>query len=319
MLWVHLFVYFIAFVGVWIGADQVVTEISRLAKSWKLPAFMVSFFLLGILTSLPEIAIGTSAIINDTPIIYAGNLLGGVTVMFLLIIPLLGIVGNGVKIPDHLGRKQLFLILVVTVAPSLLSADRKISFWEGVLMLLIYGLLFVVMAIKMSVLERVTLSVTSKVVHSGRILFKVLIGVAILWISSNLIVNSTIYFADLLKLSPFFVSLIVVSLGTNIPEISIILRSVKRKKQNVALADYLGSASANTLLFGVFTLIYARPISLPNNFLQRFVFLAIGLVLFYVFARSKRTISRKESIALLILYCVFVIIELLVMSDTPAI
>jgi cation:H+ antiporter len=133
----------------------------------------------------------------------------------------------------------------------------------------------------------------------------VVLGVGILVGASQQIINSTFFFAEIFHISPFFISLIVVSLGTNIPEISLIIRSILSAEKDIALADYLGSASTNTLLFAVFSLIYGKTIYLPNHFLQRFAFLGTGLVLFFFFARSKATLSRLESLVLFCFYANF--------------
>lgn len=307
-------IYFLCFILVWIGAGLVVSTISELAKTWKLPAFIISFFLLGILTSLPEITISTIAIIDNDPVILAGNLLGGVIVMFLGIIPLLGIVGNGVRMPGQLNKYHLFMTLLIVAAPAFLTADQKLEKWEALLLIFLYLSLFIMFSFKQSMFEKVKTGLSKRKNNSLVFLLKIAMGIALLIGASNQIVNSTIYFADYFKISPFFISLIVVALGTNIPEISIIFRSVLHKKKDIALADYLGSASANTLLLGVFTLLYGKTIELPNHFFQRFSFLFLGLVLFFFFARTKNTLSRKESFLLLTLYVGFILFEIFVIA-----
>lgn len=309
---VQSILYLVSFVLVWVGAGAVVSAVSQLAKSWKLPVFIVSFFVLGILTSLPEMAIGTTAILNDDPVIMAGNLLGGVIVMFLGIIPLLAIAGNGVKMPSQLDKKQLIITLLVVVAPAFLTADQKLERWEALFLILLYLSLFVFFSFKLAFWQKVSKGLSLKRLKVHHLLLKTVLGVVTLLIASNQIVNSTLFFADLWAISPFFVSLIVVAIGTNMPEISIMLRSVISGKKDVALADYLGSASANTLLLGVFTLMHGQTVQLPNHFFQRFSFLALGLILFFVFARSKNTLSRREGLVLFSLYVGFIVVEVLV-------
>lgn len=309
---VQSILYLVSFVLIWVGAGAVVSAVSQLAKSWKLPVFIVSFFVLGILTSLPEMAIGTTAILNDDPVIMAGNLLGGVIVMFLGIIPLLAIAGNGVKMPSHLDKKQLIITLLVVVAPAFLTADQKLERWEATFLILLYLSLFVFFSFKLAFWQKVSKGLSLKRLKVHHLLVKIVLGVITLLIASNQIVNSTLFFADLWAISPFFVSLIVVAIGTNMPEISIMLRSVISGKKDVALADYLGSASANTLLLGIFTLMHGQTVQLPNHFFQRFSFLALGLILFFVFARSKNTLSRREGLVLFSLYVGFIVVEVLV-------
>ncbi len=311
----QIVVYIACFVVVWLGAGLVVSSVSELAKSWRLPSFIISFFLLGILTSLPEITISAISVFNDDPAIMAGNLLGGVIVMFLGVIPLLGVIGNGVRIPTKFDQKQLVFTLIVVVAPAFLTSDQKINQWEAIFLIILYLSLFIFFSFKQSFWERVSTNLAKRRSWSLRILVKTGLGVLALILASNQIVSSTVYFADMMNISPFFVSLIVVALGTNIPEISIIFRSVINNKKDIALADYLGSASANTLLLGIFTLIYGKTIQLPNHFFQRFSFLAVGLVSFYFFARSKNTLSRGESFVLLLLYFGFIGFELVFLAN----
>jgi len=308
---VQALLFFSCFFFVWIGSGLVVGPIAALAKNWKLPAFTVSFFLLGLLTSLPEAVIGTVAVIEGDPAIYAGNLLGGVIVLFLLIIPLLGLVGTGVKMPRELGKARLLFTLVTVLAPAVLLSDRVLSMLEASFLIILYVALFLSFSFRESLLEKVQEAMVRRKKKTGLMVLKVLVGVVILVVASEQIVSSTMYFSELLQLSPFFVSLIIVSLGTNIPEISIVFRSILTKKQDVALADYLGSASANTLLMGVFTLVSGQALVVPNNVLPRFLVLLLGLALFFVFARSRNTISRKESFVLILLYVGFIVYELM--------
>lgn len=307
-------IFFVSFLLVWFGSGLVVGPISQLARTWKLPAFTVSFFLLGMLTSLPEMAIGVISTMEGDPAIYVGNMLGGVIVMFLLIIPLLGLAGAGVRMPKQLGKVRLLFTLVTVLAPSVLLSDRTVTVWEGAFLVILYSALFLSFSWRESLLEKAREAMMRPKKKTAGMLLKILLGVGILVFASDQIVNSTLYFSNILELSPFFVSLIVVSIGTNVPEISIVFRSLVSKKSDIALADYLGSASANTFLLGVFTLVRGEDLTLPNHVLPRFFFLFIGLILFFVFARSRSTLSRKESSFLLLLYFAFILYELLTIA-----
>src|SRR3546814_16263914 len=59
--------------------------------------FTMSFFLLGLLTSLPELVIGLTSIVDGQPEIFVGNLIGGTIILFLLVIPLLALTSQGIK------------------------------------------------------------------------------------------------------------------------------------------------------------------------------------------------------------------------------
>lgn len=310
MLIYHLGVYILCFLLLWFGSKLVTGSVTLLAKAWKLPVFTISFFILGLMTSLPEFSIGLSALSENDPAIFSGNLLGGVVVLFFLIIPLLGVLSNGIKIPKTLHQNHIILTLVVVLAPSIMAADHKVYLWEAVVMLGLYCALFIFLMRKRSLIEKFTSMFVKKKVVYLPLLGKIAVGVVLLFIASHQIVDSTLFFARLMGVSPFFVSLLLISLGTNIPEFTIIIRSVFDKQNEVAFADYLGSASANTLLFGIFTLVYGKTIFLPGNFLQRCIFLVLGILLFFVFARSRNSLSRFECFVLLGCYFIFLFLEI---------
>lgn len=312
----HLLVYIVSFFVVWGGAGLVVSSVSSLAKSLRLPAFTISFFLLGLLTSLPEFTVGTISVLDGQPIIIAGALLGGVVVIFLGIIPLLGLIGKGIKIPHALSQSEILATVLVVVVPSMLTFDRKITVTEGWLMFFTYVALFAFFALKRSMFNKIASSVKKNKGKEGVYLLKIIVGVVLLLVASRQIVSTTQYFAFVLQISPFFISLIIVALGTNIPELSLVFRSLVTKKNDIALADYLGSASANTLLMGIFSVMYGETLFLPNHFLQRFIFIATGLVLFVFFARSKHVLSRAESAVLFAMYCAFLLFEVVIVSTS---
>ncbi|MGI5826787.1 MAG: hypothetical protein ACOX50_05250, partial [Patescibacteria group bacterium] len=122
----------------------------------------------------------------------------------------------------------------------------------------------------------------------------------------------TLYFSELLKVSPFWISLMVIALGTNIPELSLVIRSIFMKSNQVAFGDFVGSASINTFILGLLTLIYGKPVSLSNSYLVSLVFLLVGLGFFYRFSRTKNSISRKEGLALFLLYLLFLSTEIFI-------
>jgi cation:H+ antiporter len=94
----HLLIYFVAFIGIWMGSGLAARSVERLAKSLKTSSFILSFIVLGIFTSISELSVGISAVVENDPEFFVGNLLGATIVLFLLIIPLLAIIGKSIRI-----------------------------------------------------------------------------------------------------------------------------------------------------------------------------------------------------------------------------
>lgn len=306
MLLTSLPIFFLSFFVIWVGAGLIIRSVDRIAKKLKLSSFVISFFLLGILTSIPEIALGLNAVSENKPEIFVGNLLGGVVVIFLFIIPLLAIFGKGLKVNHSLSKKHLALTLAVCTAPALAILDQRVTNFEGLLLMAFYAGLFFVFQRKYQFFNREESEVLSLKAYSFFDLAKVALGIGLVFVSSNYIVDQTIVYSQYFNIPAFYISLIVLSLGTNLPELSLAVRGIISGKKEIAFGDYLGSAAANTLLFGLFTLMNDGEVLTINSFVFTFLFIAGGLGLFYYFARSERSISPREAAILLLVYVLFV-------------
>lgn len=307
-----LFVIFfiLSFILIWIGSGLIVASADKFAKKLRLSAFSLSFFVLGMLTSIPEFSVGMTALAENKPDIFVGNLIGGIPIIFFLIIPFLAIFGNGVKLNHQLHSRNLLFAFAVMLLPSIVTLDKTITNWEGGLLLLAYFVLFFLIQREKGVLDAQHSGVLHLKEYSYTDILKVLLGVGLVIIASNGIVDNTLYFASVINVSPFYVSLLLISLGTNLPEFSLAVRSVLSGKKDIAFGDYMGSAAANTFLFGLFTLLHNGEVVSINNFFLTFVILTLGLLLFFYFTRSKNDISRAEGFFLFTIYILFVAIEI---------
>lgn len=310
-MFLKIILYVFSFIVLWYASDLIISSVDKMSKSIKMSRFALSFFILGMLTSMPEIGVGITSIIENDPQIFVGNLLGGVVVIFLFIIPMLAIFGNGINLTNRMDPGALFMSLIICVAPSFLVADRRVGIFEAILMILLYLITFYIVQRKQNLVESFESAVKKNGKHNLVSFLRILIGLVLIFFVSDFIVERTMEFSEILKISPFVISVVVLSIGTNLPELFIAVRSLKSNNKDIAFGDYIGSATANTLIFGVMVMINGGAIIIPNHFIQRFIFIFIGLVLFYFFARSKNRLSRKEAVILLLLYLCFIGVELI--------
>jgi len=304
-----IFFYIFSFVAIWLGAGLIIKSVDKIAKKLRLSSFAVSFFILGILTSIPEAAVSINSLLDHKPEIFVGTLLGGTIVIFLLIIPILAILGKGVRLNHDLDNKTLISLLALIASPGLIIIDHKVTSLEGVLLIIFYAVIFYIIQKKHGVLEKNPSEILTSKTYTFLDIAKVAFGIGIVFVSSQFIVSQTLRYAEILKISAFYISLLVLSLGANLPELSIAVSAIFSGKKEIAFGDYLGSAAANTLFFGVFTLLNDGQVFTFNSFLVTFLFIVLGLSLFYYFSKSKKDISREEGIALLCMYFGFVIYE----------
>lgn len=306
---VHLLLYLLAFFFIWYGSGLIMSAASKFSKKLSVSPFVFSFLFLGLLTSIPEFSVGLQAMASGHSEIFVGNLLGGVIVLFLVVIPLLAVMGNGINVKNELKGRPLLLTSGVILAPAFFVLDRTVTNIEGLIMIGMYVVLMFFVQKDKGILDKSNKKVLNMKKYSHKDLLMLIAGLGIVFISSRILLDKTLYFAELLGISTFYISLIVVALGTDMPEFILAIRSSMQKKKDIAMGDYVGAAAASTLLFGIFTLLNNGTIDTVGNFWVTFIFIAISLVLFYFFSRSKQFISRQEGLIMLATYIVFIFAE----------
>ena len=311
MILINFFLYALAFVGLWFGAGLIVTAASKFSKKLKLSPFAFSFVFLGILTSTPQFSVGLQAVADHDAQIFVGNLLGGIIVLFLVVIPILAVFGKGISLKHELDNKTLFITLGVILLPALFTLDKRVTNFEGVIMIAAYLILLYIVQRKNGIFNHENEQLLNMRAYSYVDFFKILAGLGIVFVASNLVVDKTLYFADILHISSFYIGLIVIALGTDLPELTLAIRSVVSGKKELAMGDYVGAAAVSTFLFGLFTLLHNGEVITISNFFITFIFITIALTAFYIFSFRRKFISRTNGLILLGIYICFVFFELI--------
>ncbi|MGL5831342.1 MAG: sodium:calcium antiporter [Candidatus Altimarinota bacterium] len=285
------------------SSELVMNGVENFSNSSKISKFASSFFILGILTSLSEMSVGLNAVIEKKPEVFVGNLIGASFVIMMLIIPLLAIFNKGVNLKDHLSPAKLACFLILIISPSLILLDGLVTYYDALLLLFLCGAFFYMFQKDAAVLDNLKAKKNKK--ELSKSILKIAIGAVLIFVASKLLVDSTIYFAAFFGVPSFLVSLIVLSVGTNIPELTIAFKSVNKKVPEIAFGDYIGSSTVNVLLFGLLTLLHGPFAVAASGFDITFFILIIGYTMFFVFGRTKSRISPLEGLILLLIYLVF--------------
>lgn len=307
----NLLFYFVSFILIWFGAGLIINSTSKFTQQLKLSPFAFSFVFLGILTSTPEFSVGVQAVANHDAEIFVGNLLGGIAVLFLVVIPLLAILANGLSLKHELNHHTLFITLGVIFLPAILILDRRVTNPEGLLLISSYLVLLFLVERHHGIFDKRNQKLLNVRSYSYKDILKIILGLGIVFVASNLIVKQTMYFADLLDIPAFYISLIVVALGTDLPELTLAIKSVVTGKKEIAMGDYIGAAAASTLLFGIFTLLNNGEVITISNFFVTFIFIGTALILFFALSVRKNFISRRDGFFLICIYLLFVTFELM--------
>jgi cation:H+ antiporter len=306
----RLILYIVAFAFLSYGSGLIVNTIKSFTRRLRIPPFVFSFFVVGALTSVTEVAVGINALSLHKPEIFVGSLLGGTIVLFLVVIPLLALFNGGVRIHKHLSSKNLLVTLGIITIPSLFALDRVVTNTEGFVLIALYICLFYIVKSKKGTLNKVTRAFErERTSLRHNTLLRLGVGGGLVFFSSRYIVEQTLVLADHYHISAFLVSLVVIAMGSTLPEIALAFRSLNDKIEDVALGDFLGSAAFNVLLFGIFTLVHNGEVTTAKSFNTTFIFVVLGVTSFYVLTRGKRRITPLEGFGLLGVYGAFVALQ----------
>lgn len=298
-----------SFVVLWISTGISISAIEKLSKKIHIPSFLTSFFALGLLTSLSEISIAFFSTIDKTPSISVGNLLGASVVITLLIIPLQVLSSKDVPVNTKSDQISLTTAYFVISLPVILILDKTLSTVDAILIIFSYLYLLLTISNKKALIINIENSLVAPKTKLLKEISKLVVGSILVIVSSRLIVINLVSLSEYLHLSQFIIGLVVLSLGTSIPELAILIRSYIFKDRSVALGDYIGSASLNVLILGLLILANGGSISINGGVKYNLLLLPLGAGLFLFFAKNKK-FEQKEAFVLVFLYASFVALEL---------
>ncbi|TSC52801.1 MAG: inner membrane protein [Parcubacteria group bacterium LiPW_41] len=288
------------------SADLVVDSVRKIGHAFNIPIIFLGF-ILGFLTSLPELSIAVSASAKNLSDLSLGNLLGGISVLFGLILGVSIFFSRPISTDGN--YKTILPILGYSFLPFLLGLNGEISFFEGVFLVVMYFVLVVFLFEEIGHKD-VIKPITHHHSPSKQIIFS-LVGIVSLLIVSNLIIRLTETLLESYNISAFFIGLILFSLGTNLPEIAVSFRSIRKHVAELSLASIFGSVIANPLIVGILSIIQPVPIEQTGSYIALSVSTGILLLFVFRFYETGKKFSKKEGALLVLLYLGIIAIQII--------
>lgn len=302
----NLFVFVAALSIVIKGSTMATTYASRFAESLGISKYAVGFMVVSIISILPETFIAINSALSGVPAFGLGMLFGSniadLTLVFALMV---FYAGRSLKVESKVLRNQA-LYPFILLLPLLLGLDGQYTRVEGAT-LIVMGLLFYHSTLRHSRLLPSTTTSSSRAHYQS--LFMLIGSTVLMVVGAHFTVTSASAIASALSVSPVLIGMLVVGLGTTMPELFFGLRSVGAKEDGLAVGDMLGTVLADaTVVVGILALI--QPFAFPQQiiYLTGAFMVAAAFALLY-FMRSGRSISRREAWLLLAFWLVFVLVE----------
>ena len=293
-----------------VSANWVVKATSYFSKRLEIQSFLLGFLILGFATTIPEMFVAYQAVADGVPQLSVGNLLGGSILLLSFVMGGSALFLKRIILDHGMTQWDIGLSTFVVAMPAIALWDGKLTRFEGFLLVAVYLVHIVLINREQHVMNRVEHHAKSikHPLHAITLGFGGLIGLAF---SSKFIVTIAEGLAQQFNISPFVIGLFLVTFGTNLPEITLAVEAIFKKKRDIAFGDVLGSAVINTPILGIICM--ASPFSVPDHLRMRAtLILLFGTSLFFWWAASsKKDITRREGIVLMIIYIIFVAFELM--------
>ncbi len=296
-----------------LGGDSIVKAVAGLAQRFGTSAFTAGLLLLGVATSLPELAVNARALLVGQLELALGNAIGSSIANLGLTLAVAAIAAP-LLLRARLQGVLWWSLLAAGLLLIVFGLDGRLQRWEAGVLVAGFVLVQIVLLRRgrleapdvQAVIAESALSRTSLPLN----VLRVLIAALTLYWGARLVVGAAADFGAVLGWTPLLVGLLPVAIGTTLPEVAAAIAAARRGHGDMVLGHVLGSSVVNLLLvIGAMGLL--QPLALPASFvrLELPALLAFALVL-YPMLRGDLKISRGEGGVLLAAFVAWLGLEI---------
>jgi cation:H+ antiporter len=297
---------------VW-GADRFVHGASASARNLGVAPLLIGLTIVAFATSAPEILVSVIASLKGQPGLALGNAIGSNIANIGLVLGCVAII-RPIQLRSATLRREMPALLAVTLLTVSLFLDAYLSRIDGLVMLT--GLVIVMiwlarLGVRSAPSDPINQDFEAEIpknVAMPRAIMWLIIGLVALLIGAHLLVKGSISIAEFFGISDVVIGILLVAIGTSLPELAVSLVSALRGEYGLAIGNIVGSNIFNLLgVIGVAATIAPTGVVQSVLSLHIFVMVAFTLVLFAMTYDydGKSEVSRIEGIALLLAFIAY--------------
>jgi cation:H+ antiporter len=297
-----------------LSADRFVVGAAAVAYNLRVPPLIIGLTVVGIGTSAPEILISALAAWQGETELAVGNAIGSNIINIALILGLTALI-TPLNVHSSIVRRELPVLVGIMLVAWLLLADGTLGRLDGCL--LVGGVIPVLVwmarlgmksresrdAIDEEFVEEIRTGMSMP-----RALFWLLFGAVFLLLGSRLLIWGAVSIAQQAGISELVIGIVVVALGTSLPELAASLVSAVKQEHDIAIGNVIGSNIFNLLaVLGLPGAIHPGPID-PHVVYRDFPVMFVITLALFVMAygiRGPGRITRLEGAILLSAYIAY--------------
>ena len=300
------------------GADFFVDGASSTAQNFKVSKMLIGLTIIAFGTSAPEFAVSMQSLANGSTDLLLGNVIGSNILNILLILGVAAII-NPINIKENTIKKELPLCMLISTLLVVLFLDIKLA--DGTLnqitrsdaiVILLFFSIFIYYLITLATQKKEDKKEEKPKWKLWKSLLFVGIGLTGIILGSNMVVNNVSSIALKIGLSERIIALTIIAFGTSLPELVTTVVSSKKGEQDLLLGNIIGSNIFNAcMVLGIPVAIYGTITQSSFNYIDLIVIIFSSFILF-LFAETKRTITRFEGILMVMSFIIYYILVFLI-------
>lgn len=301
-----------------VGAEILLKGASKIASLLNIRPIVIGLTVVSIGTSLPELAVGLTAIGEGAGDIAVGNIAGTNIVNILFILGLSAAI-RPLPLQMKSIRTELYTMIVAGILLLVLSLDGRLNTWDGLLMFTL-GIIYLIIIVRTSKNERASVQSEFKEefepsttkeksdykVWSWNIML-LFCGIIATIYGAEKLVDGAVSIAQYFGMSDAVIGLTIIAIGTSAPELATTIVGTIRNERDVAIGNLLGSSIINIfIILGIISIFTSNGINVSDDILWFDLPLValVALVCYPVF-RSDQMVSRREGILFVSLYLAY--------------
>jgi cation:H+ antiporter len=297
---------------VW-GADRLVAGASALARNLGVSPLIIGLTIIAFGTSAPELVVSGVAASRGNPGLAVGNAIGSNIANIGLILGLTAVV-YPLRVESETLKREYPVLMLIMILSFIMAGDLLFDHTEG--LLLLTGLIaLVIWMVRFGLrrgpddplAEEFAAEIPKDMPTRWAVLW-LLVGLVVLPVSSQFLVEGAIFIARSLHVSEAVIGLTIIAFGTSLPELAAALTSALRHEDDLAIGNVIGSNMFNILgVLGIAATIKpvsVEPLMLKQDFPVMFLFTVLLFFMAYGIQGPGR-ISRKAGVLLISLFLAY--------------
>lgn len=237
---------------VW-SADRFVFGAAAIARNYGISPLIIGLTIVAMGSSAPEMLVAANAALDDQTDTAVGNAIGSNITNILLVLGLTAMI-KPLAVASKTVKRELPIMLGICLLAFWMLNDHFLSRTEGII-LLIGFILFIFTLIKISLnqsankdpmIEEMENEIPVGV-ENKKAFFWLIIGLILLPLSAQLLVESATFVAREFGISDLVIGLTIIAIGTSLPELAASVMGVLKGEDDLAIGNIVGSNIFNIL------------------------------------------------------------------------